>query len=536
MSRARGRALADLSAPAAEDRYRRLFEDSLTGNVVLAADGTILDCNEALAGALGIASARHLKGCDWKTLHADPAEFDALLSSLAVTDRLARHAVRLRHQEGSVRQFVANFRATFAAARVAEIHGQLFDETDRVSLEQQLRHAQKMEAIGLLAGGIAHDFNNQLTTILGFAEIIAGQIGPDKPVGRDLQEITKAARAAAALTRQLLAFSRRQVLTMTVVDFNAVVRGMQNVITRLLGEQIAVHVQLAEDLYPVVGDFAQIEQIVMNLVVNARDAMPRLGELWVTTLNVEVDAVQAKRQPGLSPGAYACIRVRDNGVGMSPEVRARIFEPFFTTKDRARGTGLGLSVVYGIVKQMGGCVSVESAVGAGTTFNICLPRSTESAVASNTRRDAVRGPDLPGRESILVVEDESSVRAFVASLLARFGYHPLVAATAEAALALLDACERPPDMVLTDVVLPGMDGRELVTRIRQQHGELRVLFMSGYSGDEEIGHWRRAMSAPLLEKPFTGHELLTRVREICDQPAPGASSDVRVGGREARCD
>jgi len=385
------------------------------------------------------------------------------------------------------------------------------DITEQHRLHEQLRQAQKMEAIGQLAGGVAHDFNNMLTAILGYTELLTDQIGPDKAIGRDLHEITAAAKRAAALTRQLLAFSRKQVLAMAAVDLTHVVRTVTPMLRRLLGERIAITTTLADSVGSVMADVAQLEHLLINLSLNARDAMPEGGVLTFTTGNTELDEAYTVRHPGARIGRYVMMRVADTGVGMAPEVQARIFEPFFTTKAHDRGTGLGLAAAYGTVKQFGGYIEVESQVGRGTTFTIYLPKASQPAHVHSA------SPPVNaqvGKETILLVEDESGVRTFVKIALQRFGYRVVEAGSAEAALILMKTFEGPIDLLLTDVVLPGIGGRELAAQVGRERPNTRVLFMSGYARGLGSGDGRLDAGAQLIEKPFTAQALLTRMRQL----------------------
>jgi signal transduction histidine kinase len=382
----------------------------------------------------------------------------------------------------------------------------------QAALEEQLRQAQKMEAIGQLAGGIAHDFNNLLTAILGYSELLTDQIGPDKPLGRDLREIMTAAQRAAALTRQLLAFSRKQVLTVTALDLNQVVSDIEAMLRRLIGEHISITTVLAADLRSVKADATQVEQVLMNLAVNARDAMPHGGELTIRTSNANMETGDTVRDAGLR----VSLTVTDTGTGMAPEIQARIFEPFFTTKERGQGTGLGLAAVHGIVTQLCGSIAVESVVGHGTTFRIDLP-ATRAAVAPI--RAATTGPAPVGAETILLVEDEQGVRAFIGLALKRFGYQVLEADSAESAIVLVEHDDRLIHLLLTDVILPKMGGRELVERLGHARPGMPVLFMSGYTEEFTTTGGFLEPGVELLEKPFTAHALLTRVRHVLDAHA-----------------
>jgi PAS domain S-box-containing protein len=397
------------------------------------------------------------------------------------------------------------------AGRALSVLSVGLDVTDKKLLEAQFLRAQKMEALGMLAGGVAHDFNNLLTSILGFSELLTEQIGPDKPIGRDLREIMNAAQRGAALTRQLLAFSRKHVLAVTALDLNQVVRNLETMLHRLLGEHITIKTALADPLRPVMADATQLEQVLMNLCVNARDAMAQGGILTIETRNADLDVQFAATHPGATPGSYALLCVGDTGIGMSSEIQARIFEPFFTTKERGRGTGLGLAAVYGIVKQLDGYVGVETAPGHGTTFQIYLPE-TDRAIQAPIVQRAAGSP--VGTETILVVEDEDGVRAFIRLVLQRFGYRVLEAPDAEAALTLLDEEKGPIHLLLTDVILPKMHGKELALRATRDHSEIQVLFMSGYPDGMDSAGGGLEPGVQLLEKPFTAQALLVRIRQL----------------------
>jgi len=381
------------------------------------------------------------------------------------------------------------------------------DVTERRSLEEQLRQSQKMEAVGQLAGGIAHDFNNMLTTILGYADLISGQIGPDKPLGRDLAEIRAAAQRASALTRQLLAFSRKQVLSLAPLNLTQVVRNLEPMLRRLLGERVAIETDVAEDLAPVVADAVQMEHALINLAVNARDAMPNGGRLTIVARNTTMSEAAAGPH-GVAAGPYVMVSVTDTGVGIPSDILPRVFEPFFTTKEPGRGTGLGLAVVYGTVKQLGGLVHVDSEPGRGSTFALYVPQVAPPQQQASIAK--VETPQ-PGTETVLLVEDEPNVRAFTATSLRRFGYSIVEADSAEAALARLDEFDGPIDLLLSDVMLPGMDGCRLAVSVTRIRPTTRVLLMSGYAPsmlDQPLD-----LKAQFLPKPFTAQALLAKVRD-----------------------
>ena len=381
--------------------------------------------------------------------------------------------------------------------------------------EERLRQVQKMEAVGQLAGGVAHDFNNLLTVILGNVEELLERLRPGDPVREPIEEIDSAGKRAADLTRQLLAFSRRQVLEPRTVALNDLVRGADRMLRRLIGEDVELTLALSPQLDPCLLDPSQLEQILMNLVVNARDAMPRGGQVLVETANVTLDAAYAAEHPEVTPGPYVRLTVSDTGTGIAPEVRARIFEPFFTTKQDGDGTGLGLSTVYGIVRQSGGSIWVYSEPGQGTVFKIYFP--------STAGRPVRVGEHVPapvttrGTETILLVEDDDRVRAVVASMLRRGGYHVLQASNGGEALLL---CEEHPlaiHLLLTDVVMPKLNGRKLAERLRRIRPELRVIFMSGYTENAIVHHGVLDPGIDFLPKPVASQVLLTKVREVLDR-------------------
>jgi two-component system cell cycle sensor histidine kinase/response regulator CckA len=390
---------------------------------------------------------------------------------------------------------------------------------EREALEAQLRQAQKLEGIGRLAGGIAHDFNNLLTAILGYTEMVLDQIGPDKPISHDLEEIRKASDRAAILTRQLLAFSRQQTLRVSAVAVNEVVVGMRDMLERLIGEDIHLQVDLNDALPSMLADRAQVEQVLMNLVVNSRDAMPRGGTLSIETATATPGEI-ASFAAGPASAGYAKLSVSDTGNGMDAATQARIFEPFFTTKPVGQGTGLGLAMVYGVVQQLGGQITVRTAPGHGTTFNLYFPIADDTvASAAAARRERGRAPLAEGRELVLVVEDQRAVLHLVLRVLARHGYTVLEAESAAAALALAESRPDRIDLVLTDLVMPVMDGSEMVGVLRRTRPNIKVLFMSGYSGETIARRGGLPEDASVLEKPFSASVLLHAVREALQAPA-----------------
>src|SRR5437667_1891766 len=387
---------------------------------------------------------------------------------------------------------------------------------ERRRLEEQLAHSQRMEAVGRLAGGIAHDFNNVLTAVLGSIELLLLDAPPGRPHREELDIIRDAATRAKDLIRQLLAFSARQVLQPMVVDLNHLVKDIAKLLRRLIGEDIALETVLASGLGAVRVDTGQIEQVLVNLAVNARDAMPQGGRLAIETGNVEVDGTRAPPAATVPAGRYVLLQVSDNGVGMDALVQAHVFEPFFTTKPRGKGTGLGLATVYGIVRQSGGHITVESTVGQGAMFRIYLPR-VEAPLDPTSRPTPVAAP-AAGTETILVAEDERLVRVLAQKVLERAGYRVLVGAGGADALALAERHDGPILLLLTDVVMPEMNGRELARRLTGVRPGVRVLYMSGYADEAVAQHGVLDPGTAFLQKPFTPEALAKKVRGVLDAP------------------
>jgi signal transduction histidine kinase/CheY-like chemotaxis protein len=401
--------------------------------------------------------------------------------------------------------------------RVAERTVALTAEiTERKQLQEQIVRLQKMEAIGRLAGGLAHDFNNLLTVIGGYSDLLLNDLDPGNPLHRHAAAINNAAARATALTRQLLAFSRKQLLQPKVLDLNAVVATMQPMLGRLIGEDIMLVVGLAPALGCVKADPGQLEQVLLNLVVNARDAMPQGGTLTIETTNVGGDELVAHRHAGVPPGSYVRLAVHDTGGGMDAATRSHLFEPFFTTKAPGQGTGLGLSTVYGIITQSGGHIEVDSEPAQGATFTIYLPRVEEAIEAG--QHDRTR-PETPrGRETVLVVEDEADVRGITRTMLELHGYRVLEAGSGEEALEIYERQEGPIQLLLTDVVMPGMSGPELAQQLTRLHLKLKVLYMSGYTDDAILRYGVTELGTAFLQKPFTADTLAWKVREVLEAP------------------
>ncbi|MBW2133131.1 MAG: PAS domain S-box protein [Deltaproteobacteria bacterium] len=385
-------------------------------------------------------------------------------------------------------------------------------EEEREKLQSQLLQAQKLESVGRLAGGVAHDFNNILSVILGYGEAILDTLREGDPLRRDMAEIVRAGERAAALTRQLLAFSRKQILQPEVLDLNKVIRDLEKMLHRLIGEDIELKLALSDRIGRVMADPGQMEQVIMNLAVNARDAMPGGGKLMIETADVELDETYARTHAGVTPGKYVMLAVTDNGSGMDRETLSRIFEPFFSTKEKEKGTGLGLSTVYGIVKQSGGNIWAYSEPGRGTTFKIYLPETEAEpkgkAVAA--KKETTKGAG----EKILVVEDDENLRNLMGTMLSRLGYKVTLAANGGEALLLMEKKGLKPDLVITDVVMPNMSGKELAERLLEMQPDLKVLYMSGYTDNAIAHHGVLDPGIPFIQKPFILDDIAEKVRAV----------------------
>ncbi len=525
---------ADEALRESEERYRAFVEQSSEGifrmeyNPPVPANlpipeqlamgmknGYLAECNDALAKMYGRASAKELMG---KPL----SEF--LVLNDPVTRQFMEDFIRsgYRTMDQESREMDAQgvkriFRNTMAGLVVdgywVRTWGISRDVTERMHLEEQLRNAQQMEAIGRLAGGVAHDFNNILSIIMGHGELLLAAEGTDERARNGLEQIRRAADRAASLTQQLLAFSRKQVLQPKVLDLNEAVADVQKMLSRVIGEDIELVASLHPSLVSVKADPGQVEQVLMNLAVNARDAMPHGGRLMMETANVEEDAGLA-RDLDLAPGRYAVLKVTDSGHGMDTVTLSHIFEPFFTTKPMGKGTGLGLATVYGIVKQSGGSIHVESEVGRGTTFRIYLPVAEGSA--RQQQRAVLNGTVAGGSETILIAEDEPDLRELARIFLAGYGYTVLEAASAEEAIQTANSFAGTIDLLLTDVIMPGMSGRQLAENILSKRPHTRIVYMTGYTDDMVVQHKVLEPGVKLLQKPFRRDDLGLKVRSTLD--------------------
>jgi two-component system cell cycle sensor histidine kinase/response regulator CckA len=508
-----------------EMNFRSLVTNAPYGICRCDSTGQLLDVNPALLAILGYSSAPEIVGKHLASLYADTLQWFVLADRLRSAAPFNGLVVEWMRKDATATEIRVSGRAVsdLGKERTFELFAE--DVTERRALEQQLQQSQKMEAVGRLAGGIAHDFNNLLMVISGYSEFLLDRLGPEPSLRAPAQEIAGAAVRASALTRQLLAFSRKQMLAPKILDLNGVVTENLKMLTRMIGEDIDLVMVPSADLGPVRADAGQIEQVIMNLAVNARDAMPSGGRLTIETSNVALDADQARLHPPLIPGNYVLLAISDTGAGMDSETQSRIFEPFFTTKG-TKGTGLGLSTVYGIVKQSGGYIWVYSEPGKGTTFKIYLPRVAEAApnlVQASALPESFAS--APGTETILLVEDEANLRYLARQFLEKQGYRVLDAADGALAMQIALAHEGTIHLLLTDVIMPGMNGRELAQRVLQLRPAMKVLYMSGYT-ENVIGHnGTLDAGVRLLQKPFTLRDLKSKVREVLDSiPSPSEAA------------
>ncbi len=495
-----------------EERYRQIVETANEGIAIVASEGNISFANRRMASLLCVPVEELLGRSLLEFVHPDSvASTRGLWERAAISTQVE---LRFRGRDGSDSWALVDSTPTSAAlGQEAGALLMVMDITQYKRVEEQLRHSQKMEAVGSLAGGVAHDFNNLLSVVLSYAGLALANLSPGDPLRGDMEEIKRAGERAADLTRQLLAFSRRQFIAARPVELNQVLAGMEKMLRRLLGEDIQLSLLPAPSLAKAFADPGQVEQIVMNLVVNARDAMPDGGQVTIETSNCELDEDYASAHHGVTAGRYVMLAVSDTGTGMDAATRQRIFEPFFTTKEKGKGTGLGLSTVFGIVKQSGGHVSVYSEVGRGSTFRVYLPRTD----AADTASSAAPAPStLRGSETILLVEDEEQVRAAMRVILRRQGYHVLEAQNGGEAFLI---CEKHPaqiHLLITDVVMPRMSGRELAQRLSPMRAGMKVLYISGYTENAIVHHGILDSDASFLQKPVTPDTLALKVREVLD--------------------
>jgi PAS domain S-box-containing protein len=506
---------AEEALRASEDRYRDLFENA--NDLIFTHDlqGNFTSINKAAEQVTGYTREEALR-MNFSQIVA-PSHLELawrMIGTQAYHGQPAIYELEIMAKNGQRVWLDVNARPIMQEGRIIGVQGIAREVTERKHLEEQLWQSQKMEAVGQLAGGVAHDFNNLLTAINGYSELLLRRIGPEDAIRKELQEILKAGQRATSLTRQLLAFSRRQVLQPKVIDLNTAVSEMGKMLRRLIGEDIELLSFTAPDLGPVKVDPGQIEQVILNLAVNARDAMPKGGKLIIETTNVKLDEIYARQHIAVTPGDYVCLAISDTGCGMDAETQSRLFEPFFTTKEPGKGTGLGLSTVYGIVKQSGGNIWVYSEPGRGTTFKIYLPRVNEPV--ERVRPAEETAGHLQGSEVILLVEDDGMVRSLVSEILRMQGYQVLEASSGHEAIYLCEHRQAPIHLLLTDMVLPGLSGSELAERLSGLRPGLKVLFMSGYTDRALLHQGHLNFDEAYLQKPFTPDALARKVREVLD--------------------
>ena len=500
-----------------EERVRCLVDSNIIGVSIGDLHGKIIDANDAFLRIVGYTRSEILSGkLRWDTI-TPPGYRDSdqrAIEQIKITGVAHPWEKEFLRKDGSRVAVLIGIATLVAAEGDIECVAFVVDVSERKKLEQQLRQGQKMEAVGRLSGGIAHDFNNLLMVIIGYGELLVERLGENDPLRKNAEEINKAGQRAASLTQQLLAFSRQQVLQPKILDLNSVVADVKKMLGRLISEDIEVTTLLDPNLGRVQADQGQIEQVIVNLAVNARDAMPHGGKLTIETANMEVDDAYAAQHRPMPPGSFIMLSVSDTGIGMDAETQSNIFEPFFTTKERGKGTGLGLATVYGVLKQSDGFIWVDSELGNGTTFKVLLPRVEDraQAVAQNTSSEGSR----KGWETILLVEDEESVRRLILELLNAHGYTVLEAADGIAALNIAQRAHGKIDLLLTDVVMPGMSGTQVAEKVTALHPETKVLYMSGYTDFAVEHHQIPQQGRLLLRKPFTQQSLARKVREALE--------------------
>ena len=518
----RDRAKAELHA--VENRYRTLVErlPAITYIAETGVAGKWRYVSPQIESILGFSPAEWLSDpMNWiNRIHVEDRESALAAETRFQENRDMLHAeYRMHARDGRVLWF----RDEAVLLHNAEdqglfMQGVMYDITEHKRLEDQLRHSQKMEAVGLLAGGVAHDFNNLLMLIQGHNERLRARLAPGDPAHKEALGIEHAVTRAAAMTRRLLAFSRKQVLQPKILDLNEVLTEVAKMLDRLLGKNITLQVVPAPSLWPVKADPGQLEQVILNLAVNARDAMPQGGHLLIETRNVELSDAHPQFQRGVLEGRYVMLIVSDTGIGMDSETQAHMFEPFFTTKEPGKGTGLGLSIVYGVVKQTGGWTHVDSKPGKGTTFAIYLPRAEEAkaavAVVEEERESAAAAT---GTETVLLVEDEEDIRALARDFLSSRGYVVLQAMNGDEALRIADGHENQIHLLVSDIVMPKVGGKELAQRLRQVRPQMKVLFMSGYPEHPTLTGEVLGLEAAILQKPFSLDALAQKVRSVLDQ-------------------
>jgi len=505
-----------------ENKFRTIFEEIAVGIALVNQEGRIIESNRALQKMLGYGGEELFNRSLHEFVYAEDKDKDLDLYKKMIKEKQTSYRGERRYLRKDGSLFWGRIHITLVWNLKGEFQSMIHmveDINEWKQLEIQFLQAQKMETVGRLAGGIAHDLNNLFTVLSGYSQLSLMDLKEDGSLRENLLEIKKAIHKASQLTNRLLAISRHQVMDMKVIDLNQLVRDLENILVRTIGEDIELVTHLDEEVGRVKTDPTQMEQVILNLVVNARDAMPNGGRLVIETRNVDLDETYAQTHFNISPGRFVLLSIRDTGCGMTPEIKERIFDPFFTTKTKEKGTGLGLSTVYNIIKQSGGNIWVYSEPGQGSTFKIYLPRVEQEAVSKDSSFHRDEKIEFPhGKETLLFVEDEVSLRSLSSKILRNQGYTVLEASNGEEALELVRrSMDRPIHLLITDLVMPQMGGKQLVEEFKRLYPEARILFISGY-GEEEILHQESNLpNGFFLPKPFSPLELSQKVREVLDR-------------------
>jgi two-component system, cell cycle sensor histidine kinase and response regulator CckA len=521
------RAIMERKLRESEERYRNLFNEGISANFLAEPGGLVTEANQAFRHLIGIGKEDALPALD--ALVPDRAALSAFLDMVASGRKLELAELPFRSLDGRDLMVLVNAALVYdSEGGVRGMQGELIDATERRKLEERLFLAQKMEASGKLAGGIAHDFNNILTAIIGYSNLLADELPEESPARRDVEGIRKAADRASNLTRRLLAFSRRQPFSPRPLDLNAAVQDVERLLRRILPENVTLSLLLSPNATTIIADPAQIEQILLNLAFNAKDAMPSGGDLVISTMPESLDAPRAVGLDTLAPGSYAVLRMADTGTGIASDIIGKVFEPFFTTKPREQGTGLGLSTVYGIARQLGGAVDVASKLGEGTSFCVWLPYASATEERDEAKPDEAIWPQAPAAV-ILFVDDDEAVRSLASRILVKGGHRVLTAANAGEALLIAESYGPSIDLLVTDTVMPFMDGRSLARRLSSTLPGLGVLFISGHTSPET----EKEGEGHFLAKPFSEAGLaravsvalvsIAKKRSESDQEGPRAS-------------
>ncbi|NLH47197.1 MAG: PAS domain S-box protein [Myxococcales bacterium] len=513
------RVKAEAALKKSETKFMKIFQSSpIIMALSTSTDGIFIEVNQTFLDKLGYRKEEVIGHSSVSLGILGPEDRQNTFRFLSTTGTLKNLELSVRGKSGQLipglfsAEFIKFDEEKVLLTSFVDLSDRKRAEEEKAKLEVQLQQAMKMEAVGRLAGGVAHDFNNLLTGILGYADMLLAGLDPGNPIHEDLTEIRKAAESAANLTRQLLAFSRKQLIEPQIIDLNELIASLHKMLARLIGEDIELVITAGDKIGPVKIDPGQFEQILINLAINARDAMPDGGRLTIETANIDLDEEYCRRQAQISPGPFVRLSISDTGHGMNNDVKEHLFEPFFTTKPKGRGTGLGLATIYGAVKQSGGAIEVDSEEGRGTTFTLYLPRLSETAVPLKMNKPPLEISG--GEETILVVEDENIVRELAIKFLSSLGYRVLHAPDGNQACQLVEKFAAPIDLLITDIVMPGMNGRQLAEILVKIHPEMKVLFTSGYTEDAIVRHGIIEEGLNFLAKPYSPYSLAIKIRKL----------------------